>query len=286
MNPEEFHSGVSWRCVDTGLRDGRFNMAFDEDLAWALLSDEGPPTVRVYGWQPSAISLGFHQNENEIDEVRCRAEGIDVVRRPTGGRAILHADEITYSVVMWADGRSVMDVYRQISRALLRGLGLLGVSAEIAGATSASIRYDGGEETKLCFASTSKFEIQYQGKKIVGSAQRRYANPLRSDEVVLQHGSILLGPEHRKLVDLLALPNHRARHILQTSLEAKTTEVETVLRRQVSYSEAAVAVRRGFEEAWGIRFSTPPEELAIEHLDNLEGTNPFTQRTKNATKAE
>lgn len=101
---------MTWRFLNTGFRRGKFNMEFDEYLAGRLLEGKGSPTLRVFGWSPYAVSLGYHQSEDEIDLQRCAEEGIDVVRRPTGGRAILHAHEVTYSVVMPGAGRKIMDV--------------------------------------------------------------------------------------------------------------------------------------------------------------------------------
>jgi lipoate-protein ligase A len=244
-----------WRFLNTGLQDGHFNMALDEQLVEQLLGGTGCPTVRVYGWRPHAVSLGFHQRENEIDLAICGEGGIDVVRRPTGGRAILHAHELTYSVVTWAGGRSVLEIYRHISNALLQSLRFLGIPAAESASGGGAAIHNRGEKAILCFASTSKYEIQVGGKKVVGSAQRRYASDDRSGEhVVLQHGSILLGPEHRRLAELISAEKPRTREILRHLLESKTTEVETVLNRPVTFEETADAVKKGFEHAWGISF--------------------------------
>jgi len=239
-------------------------MEYDESLALRLAEGKGTPTVRVFGWSPRAISLGYHQDESWLDIHRSREAGIDVVRRPTGGRAILHAHELTYSVIMPAAGRSVLQAYEYISRALLAALRHLGVNAELSRSSPEAVRFYKGDGAVSCFATTSKYEVQFRGKKIVGSAQRRYAPRLpENDEIVLQHGSILLGPGHRDLIDFILPSNPRTREIMLHSLQRNTTEVETILRRKVGFEEAAEAVRRGFEDAWGIAFRNSVSEIRV-----------------------
>lgn len=247
---------MKWRLMNTGFRRGKFNMEFDAYLAQRLLKGQGVPTVRFFGWKPWAISLGFHQREDDIDLEKCGNDGIDVVKRPTGGRSILHAEELTYSVVMYSEGRTVMETYEYISRALVAGLHYLGVNAELAvGPLKFSETYR-SDIAIPCFASASKFEVQCGGKKIAGSAQRRYGSSYdRSHDVVLQHGSVLLGPHHRALAEYISPPRSEMREIIRYTLEQKTTEVETVLGRHVPFDEVADAMRQGFEDAWGIRFA-------------------------------
>ncbi len=251
-----------WRFINTEYRHGKFNMEFDEFLAKQLAGGSGIPTVRVYGWEPYAVSLGFHQRESEIDTARCCDLGIDVVRRPSGGRAILHAHEITYSVVLPSRGQSVKEVYKEISAPLVKALQFLGIEADVAHKDIEG--HDFGEEGRTsCFASTSRFEIQVNGKKIIGSAQRRYATEdTMHGDIVLQHGSILLGPQHCQLADLVTSGGSRMKAIL----EARTTEAETILRRHIPFEEAAAAVRHGFEEAWSMSF-TAEEKITHEHLE-------------------
>jgi lipoate-protein ligase A len=242
-----------WRFEDTGHRPGVFNMAEDEALAQRLLDESGEPTLRLYGWSPPAISLGWNQSPDEIDPARASAAGIDVVRRPTGGRAILHADELTYCVVMRVRSRNVLSVYDEISRALVHGLGLLGADVGIERAQPHFPSLYREASAVACFSSSARFEIKHRGRKLVGSAQRRYAVPDGS-EVVLQHGSILLGPDHLRMTDLLAGLTDEQRRALRMELAERTTDLSAVLGRRVSYHEAAAAVRRGFEERWGVNF--------------------------------
>ena len=227
-------------------------MDYDESLALGLLDDGGSGVLRLYRWQPWAISLGYHQNEAEVDAARCSADGIDVVRRPTGGRAILHAEELTYSVVMPVDERGVLKVYNDISRALLQGLKLFGVAAE-----HQRQQPGVGGNPRLassipCFSSSARYEIGWKGKKLVGSAQRRYSKDDCS--VVLQHGSILCGPAHLNLAGYLRVKDAGVQDEIRSELEQKTVCVQDAVGGKVDHCALAECVRRGFELAWGITF--------------------------------
>src|SRR5512136_33352 len=117
---------MNWQFVNSGFASGARNMALDVAIAERVLDGRTANTVRVYGWSPPAISLGWNQSQEAIDHELARKAGIDVVRRPTGGRAILHSEELTYAVVMASPGKNVADVYRDISLALVEGLRSLG----------------------------------------------------------------------------------------------------------------------------------------------------------------
>lgn len=224
-------------------------MQTDESLALALGRGEGVPTVRVYAWAPWALSLGWNQPMDDIRVEKAQSDGIDIVRRPTGGRAVLHARELTYSVVMPLEGRSVSEIYRIVSQGLIEGVEDLGVKASIeTGNPSASALYRGA----ACFVSAARFEIKANGKKIVGSAQRRYAGA-HGEDVVLQHGSLLLGGEHKTIADYLVLPESEC-ETLTTELRERSTDLETILGRRITFDEAARAIRSGFEKAWGVTF--------------------------------
>ncbi len=226
-------------------------MQTDESLALALGRGKGISTVRVYGWAPWALSLGWNQSVDDIRAQKAALDGIDIVRRPPGGMAVLHARELTYSVVMPLKGQSAGEVYRNVSRGLVAGVRRMGVHAAIeTGNPSGSSHYRGA----ACFVSAARFEINVDGKKIVGSAQRRYAG-LCGEDVVLQHGSLLLGGGHRTITDYLVLPEQE-REELAVELRERSTDLETVLGRAVSFDEAALAIRSGFEEAWSITFQS------------------------------
>lgn len=245
---------MKWRFINTGYRRGKFNMEYDEFLASRLIEEAGVPTVRVYGWNPPAISLGYNQSEEDIDLQKCEDEGIDIVKRPTGGRAILHWNEITYSVVMFAESLSISEVYEKISRALVTGIRLMGVDAELEKSQPNFQSLYKDAASVPCFSSSAKYEIQYQNKKLVGSAQRRYSC-IGGKEIVLQHGSILLGPEHRWLVDFLSEKNENVLKEIKHVLNEKTIDIKTILGKEVSFDEAAYYLKEGFEKEWKIQFA-------------------------------
>lgn len=242
---------MEWRFENTGFRSGVFNMEYDETLARALMNGTGSPTIRVYGWNPAALSLGWNQSMDDIDLTKVSQAGVDVVRRPTGGRAILHSDELTYSVTMHACGRNVLMVYDEISRALVSGLQELGALVAIEKSQPYFPSLYRTISSGACFSSTGRYEIKFDGKKLVGSAQRRYSNGT-GNEIILQHGSILLGTDHKRIVEFLRLQSDEHRALLRRELDEKTTELSTVLHRKVSFEETAEAILFGFKNSWGI----------------------------------
>ena len=252
-----------WQFVDSGALPGHENMEYDERLAMRLLEGTACPTVRVFRWQPWAVSLGHHQNVDDIDIRKCAADGIDVVRRPTGGRAILHAEELTYSVVMPIGQRSVLQVYNSISKALLQGLQLFGVDAELQRSQPKFGEVYRHASSIPCFSSSARYEIEWRGRKLVGSAQRRYSNGCH--EVVLQHGSILLGPAHVRLSEYIAGNDLRLQENVRRDLRQRTVCLQEILKQRIDHAPLVVCVRRGFELAWEIRFGkreTPVQRSA------------------------
>jgi lipoate-protein ligase A len=248
---------TAWRVLDSGPGAGSLNMRLDEEYARALQRGEGSQLLRLYSWSPWAISLGHNQREHDIDLTACSRDGIDVVRRPTGGRAILHAEELTYCIVMYAGRRSVLDVYNAVSRALVRGLALFGVEASLQKSQPdfpAAYRL---ASSVPCFTSSARYEIEVDGRKLVGSAQRRFADG--EHDVVLQHGSILCGPAHRRLVEYLASNDERILERLRTEMREKTVDLHEILAGPVDRSGLARAIIRGFEEEWEITVAGPPD---------------------------
>lgn len=242
-----------WQFLDSGANTGAFNMEFDMLLAQRLQRGEILPTLRIYGWKPWAVSLGYNQSEHDIDLIRCNEFGFDVVRRPTGGRAILHSNELTYSVVMPADGRGITEVYSLISKALVAGLSKIcpDVSYETSQPNFQSLYKK--QESIPCFSASARYEVQINGKKLVGSAQRRFSLPI-GPEVVLQHGSILLGPEHRMLAEILHVSDDEVRTKITNDIESKTIDLSTAVGRPVLFNETAAVLKNGFEEMMNIQF--------------------------------
>jgi lipoate-protein ligase A len=249
-----------WQFINTGLHSGAFNMEFDIGLAERLQRQEILPTLRMYGWKPWAISLGYNQSESDINKNKCSELGFDIVRRPTGGRAILHANELTYSVVMFANGKSVTEVYAAISKSLVSALQKIcpAVSYETSQPNFQALYKK--QESIPCFSASARYEVQINGRKLVGSAQRRFSSDGLSD-VVLQHGSILLGPEHKLLADVLNFESDSVKEKIVADIEQKTIDLSTAVGRVVTFDEAAEIIRSGFEETMNVRFQNNIEAV-------------------------
>lgn len=249
-----------WRLLIHEPARGAFNMAVDEAIARAVAEGNAPPTLRFYAWAPPCVSLGRHQPLAAIDTARCRALGYDIVRRPTGGRAILHTDEFTYSAIAAPDQPPmqglVLDSYLRLSQGLVAGLARLGIVAEPA---PAAVRA-GPNASAACFEVPSAHELVAAGRKLLGSAQSRRA------KVVLQHGSLPLHGDLTRLIECLALPNEAEREKLRRALADHAGAVEQILGRRVTFDEVAEAMAAGFSEALGLEL-TPgalsPAELAL-----------------------
>ncbi|HEX2868335.1 MAG TPA: lipoate--protein ligase family protein [Ignavibacteriales bacterium] len=243
---------MKWHLLDTGFNSGSFNMEYDIELARNCPPDEA--FFRLYRWKPYCISLGANQKFEDIDQKKALDNGIEVVKRPTGGRAILHAEELTYSVVLPAKaGFSSTEIYRKVSLALVRALkdfnpGLHAVELENLQPDFLSLLKD--PSGIACFASTAKSEVKFRGKKLIGSAQRKMGH------AILQHGSLLCGNFHLQLIDFLNLPKHEI-EVIKDDLHNKTTDLATITGSPVDYSALAEAIIKGFETEWDIEFIKP-----------------------------
>lgn len=254
---------LNWRFIDSGLGTAAFNMALDEALAREA-AHSSTATLRVYAWSGPSVSLGCHQRPgSRLDLQRCRAAGVQVVRRITGGREVYHDRELTYSFTgpegYACLGLGITESYRVIARGLVQALELLGVEPELSGRRPS--RHSGaGGLLAPCFASTSRYEITASGKKIVGSAQRRCTR-LGS---FLQQGSLLLRNSQDRLLELSpAGPVSPEGSPSGPGLAA--TGLEEVLGRPLEYAEAARAMRQGFEEAFHCRLE--PGQPTARELD-------------------
>jgi lipoate-protein ligase A len=245
-------------------------MAADEAMAQGVVEGTVPPTVRVFGWRPPAVSFGYAQRvAREVDVGRCRRMGVDIVRRPSGGRAVLHWHELTYSVVCPEDdltfGGSIQDAYRKISLCLVAGLSALGVNAGFEPGRQPAPSPRGPELTAPCFSSTTQYEVTLGGRKLAGSAQRRM------NGVLLQHGSLLIGPQHKRIVELLPEGRDPVRARFAAQLEAHTISLEEAQGRRFTFEEVAAAIRTGFASSLGCGFADgAPSERERESSDILE----------------
>ena len=248
---------ATWRLVvETMPRSGAANMAVDQAIAEACAAGDSPPTIRFYTWQPPAVSLGRLQPIADIDEAAVQRLGYEIVRRPTGGRAILHTDEFTYSVAAAADDPrvrgGVMDAYLRISNALLAGLRRLGVAADKAPGT---VRV-GPDVSAVCFEVPSAYEITAGTRKLMGSAQSRRAG------YVLQHGSLPLVGDITRLIDVLALDAETATRLRAELSERACTLAQALAvpddSEQVAFETVAAAMQAGFGEALRLTLAPGP----------------------------
>lgn len=211
--------------------------------------------LRFYGWKPYCISLGANQSINEIKTEKASLDNIDIVKRPTGGRAILHAEELTYSVIL-PNVKSISgrEVYENISNAIVTGLRFFDNNLNAVMLESEQPEFNKllkQPSGALCFASTAKSEIKFKGKKLVGSAQRRIGDSL------LQHGSILIGKYHQQLVNYLNVNSKTELSNLSIELNNKTTELETILNRNIVLNELQDSIIEGFKSYLDIKLYNP-----------------------------
>jgi len=245
---------MNWKFVDTGFNTGKFNMDFDLQLVSQLRTNEA--ILRFYRWKPYCISLGANQPLDSVNLKKADQAEIDIIKRPTGGRAILHAEELTYSVIHPVTSElSPKILYEEINIALKKGLGHYHPALQKLSLENIQPHFPSFyKETKssLCFAVTAKSEINFEGKKLVGSAQRKIGN------VVLQHGSVLCGTFHKKLIEYLEL-SMLERDDVKKEIDRTTTQLETILNLKTDYDKLAISLKLGFENHFNISFETNKE---------------------------
>src|SRR3990170_3355797 len=238
-----------WRLLRTRAATGPENMALDQAILEAVARGDSPPTLRLYAWEPPCLSLGYAQPIDDVDRARLAALGWHLVRRPTGGRALLHTDELTYSVAAPAThpdlSGTVLASYRKISLGLIAGLARLGLEAEV----QPEVKLTEAERANpICFEVPSSYEITVDGRKLVGSAQ------LRRQGGVLQHGSLPLIGDIGRICTVLDFPDEATRRLRIERLRSRAATAEGLLGRPVAWAEAAQAIQAGFSEALGLRF--------------------------------
>jgi lipoate-protein ligase A len=235
----------TWRFIDTGSCSASYNMALDEAIVTAVRTGHLPPTLRVYGWDTSSVSIGYFQKISDINIDYCLEKGIPIVRRPTGGRAILHNYEITYSFSAKTDlgvfSKGLLDSYKKISTAFGLALSKVGISPMLK-----LQREPHRDRSPLCFESTSYGEITINGKKIIGSAQKRWPDGL------LQQGSVPFLVED-EIVKIFRLKSNET--------EKKFAGLKNILP-ELSIGCFKNAIRISFEETFDIMLihSSPSQE--------------------------
>jgi lipoate-protein ligase A len=270
---------AQWRLVQTLPGRGAWNMAVDEAILEATGHHLAHPTLRLYAWSPPCLSLGFAQPAADVDFEALKSRAWDIVRRPTGGRSILHTDELTYSVSgPYSEPRlagSVLESYQCLSAALVEALRLLSIPAQAHPAVARpGIELSQSKKSRdngpVCFEVPSSYEITAKGKKVIGSAQSR------KQEGVLQHGSLPLTGDLTRILQVLVIPEDNE---IETGQEPACTRAAQRLRDRAITAEECLSQTVGWEtaaQAFISAFSTvlnlelQPAELTPEEINRAE----------------
>jgi lipoyl(octanoyl) transferase len=257
-----------WRFIDSGNCSPSFNMALDEALLDWHSEGKIPPTIRFYGWNPATLSIGYFQKvDKEINLEAVKEHNLGFVRRPTGGRGVLHEHELTYSVIVSEAHpempQLVTEAYRVISEGILQGFQLLGLEAYFSVPKSAEEREAlKSPRSAVCFDAPSWYELVVEGRKVAGSAQTRQKG------VILQHGSILLDLDEDKLFSLFKYSSERVKERMQKAFKDKAVAINDIAARKITIDQAKIAFREGF--ATGLNIELKPYELSEEELRYVE----------------
>lgn len=219
----------TWRLLKTGVHHAAKNMAIDRAILKAHSEKKVPPTVRFYHWDPPAISIGYFQSLNdEIDLASCEKYNVDYVRRITGGGAVFHEDEVTYSIVIDENHafipKNILESYGRICGAIMKGLRHIDIES-----TYAPIN-----------------DILVDKKKISGNAQTRKYN------TVLQHGTILTDVDVDKMFSLLKVPNEKIKDKMISNVKQRVTSIQHILGQQIDSNTVSLALQKGFEEEFNV----------------------------------
>lgn len=251
---------TTFRLIHSAPLAGADNMALDEAILEAVAAGEAPPTLRLYAWHPPCLSLGYAQPAGDVDRERLDQAGWDLVRRPTGGKAILHTDELTYSIAGPADhpllAGDVLNSYRRLSAGLLQAVRSFGPEPAVqAGASS-----HGGNP--ICFQDPGAYELTVHGQKLIGSAQVRRAR------AVLQHGSLPLAGDIARICQALHYPGETQREQAAAGVRRAATTLERAAGRAVSWEQAATALAEGFR--LGLKLQLRPAEPTPQERQRAE----------------
>ncbi|AEF81602.1 lipoate--protein ligase family protein [Leadbettera azotonutricia] len=222
-----------WRLLRSNYHNAFYNMGLDEALLESVSQGNSLPVLRLYGWEPSAVSLGYFQGfEEEVDAEACARLGVDIVRRISGGGAVFHDKEITYSLILPLDhplaGNSILESYKKLCGGIVAGLGLLGIEA----------------------AFVPINDILAGGRKVSGNAQTRRQG------CVLQHGTILLDMDGERMFSLLKVPQEKMKGKLIQDVKARVTGLYALLEREISFNEAAGALAGGFKKSLNLEYAS------------------------------
>jgi lipoate-protein ligase A len=249
-----------WRLLQTGFKNAYSNMAVDQAILVANSEGKVPPTVRFYGWDPAAISIGYFQSlVEEVDIEACERFGVDYVRRITGGGAVFHEKELTYSIVVPESHpeipKNIMQSYGRICGAVMKGLHHMGIESDYAPIN----------------------DIVTGGRKISGNAQTRKLG------TVLQHGTVLMDVDVDTMFSLLKVPTEKIKDKLIADVKQRVTSLKHILGKEIRFNEVARAMKIGFEEEFHVELiegKLSKEELALaKHFEKESfSTNEWNHR--------
>lgn len=257
-----------WNFIYSGAGSPAYNMALDECLLNWQSEKKMAPTIRFYEWNVPTLSIGYFQHvgkEINMDEVKRRSFGF--VRRPTGGRSVLHDRELTYSVIVREDHpnmpKTVTEAYRVISEGLLEGFRSLGFQAYFAVPNTQKERDDlKNPRSSVCFDAPSWYEIVVEGRKIAGSAQTR------QKDVILQHGSIPLEIDIDTLYDLFLFPNDRMKDRMKRMFTSKAVAINSLTDEKFTINQLVQAFKIGFEK--GLPINLCEYKLSEQQMKEVE----------------
>lgn len=234
----------TWKFLYSGEADPFFNLALDEVLFFENQKGGNSPIFRIYGWNRPAVSIGYFQNVSRACNLaECQKQNLPIIRRITGGRAVFHEEDLTYSFMGSAEkfpelGNKILETYRKTTEALLEGLKMLGIKGSW---EKGRVSANGKKSFLPCFASTSIYEVTHLGKKLIGSAQKRVGNSF------IQQGSLpLTSAENPKIF----LVNG---NLAENGYEKKFTSLGDILRRKINLEEVAYVFKAAWEKFWNVK---------------------------------
>ena len=267
---------TQWRVIYDKPRSGAENMAIDQAIMEAVGAENMPPTLRFYSWQPVCLSLGYAQSVKDVDLGRLQNNEWDLVRRPTGGKAILHTDELTYSVALPENHPivrgGVIASYHRLSSALLAGLERLAVQADI------TSREEAGRATgAVCFEVPSDYEVTADGHKLIGSAQ------VRRQQTVLQHGTIPLYGDVGRICEVLDFTDDIARQTARDHVQQRATTIKRAVGHRIEWQTVANALHASFAETFNLdlvqgELSDAEWQHVAELIKTVYGFTGWTQK--------
>ena len=219
--------------------NGFTNMSIDHYLAATSL-ETFDPILRFYGWIPFCLSIGYHQSEKKIDIRKLKNDTFDFVRRPTGGRAIFHSEELTYSIIFPKNILTQKELYSYIHGILANALIKLGYNVIFASKNAKLPKLKDVVTDFPCFTRSAETEVEYNGKKLIGSAQKIYPNS------ILQHGSILIDDSHKNLSKYL-IADDDERYLIENEIKSKTICLKSIIDKEITSQQIEAEILKQLE---------------------------------------